>query len=248
MIAETKRFTRGFILYGYTSSFVELARRLAEAGVTLPIKAVVATGESLREADRALVERELNTIFVLTYATWEVKWIGHECEHKNIHINEEYVYVEIVDESGTPLPLGKEGRVVVTSFDSEAMPFIRYATGDRGVLSDEPCPCGRTLRRMSVSGRQTDVVETVGRHVPLFELSTAFDTYAEAVRQYQITQTSTLAFSIKVVATHDFQRLRPSLENKLVRVLHPEARITWDIVEEIPQAPSGKAKYFMRTF
>lgn len=103
-IEMTEKFTRGFVLYGYTSSFVELARRLREVDVSLPIRAVVATGENMRESDRELVERELDTPFFLTYATWEVKWIGHECEYRNCHINEEYVYVETVDENDKPLP------------------------------------------------------------------------------------------------------------------------------------------------
>lgn len=247
-IEMTKKFTHGFVIYGYTSSFVELARRLSNAGVSLPIKAVVATGENVRESDRALVEKELNTKFVLTYATWEVKWIGHECEHRNCHINEEYVYVEIVDNDGAPLPPGAEGRIVVTSFESEAMPFIRYATGDRGVVSAEPCPCGRTLKTIRVSGRQSEIIETPGRVVPLFDVSTAFDTFARSVRQYQIDQTGLNAFNIRVIATKAFEQEREALHQKLVRILHPDVRITWIVVDEIPQAASGKAKYFIRSF
>ena len=248
LVELTKKFTRGFVLYGYTSSFVELARQLRAAGVRLPIKAVVATGESVRASDRAEVERELDTKMFLTYATWEVKWIGHECEYHNCHINEEYVYVEIVDESGKPVPNGQEGQILVTSFESEAMPFIRYSTGDRGVVSHDPCRCGRTLQTIRVSGRQSNVIDMPGRFVPLFDVSTAFDTFARSVRQYQIIQSGPLSFTIKIVVTHAFEESRENLHRTLQRVLHPNAKIAFEIVEDIPQAPSGKAVYFLRSF
>lgn len=238
-----------FALYGYTSSMTELARRVREASISLPIRAIVATGEGVREADRAYIEENLCTKFHLTYATWEVKWIGHECEFRRCHINEEYVYIEIADEEGNPLPVGQEGRILVTSFDSEAMPFIRYALGDRGIISEKPCPCGRTLRTIQVFGRQSDIIAMPdGRVVPLFDISTAFDTHAQAVRQYQITQTGGYTFRIRIVPGPQYEKMRDSLHLKLVNILHPKASVVWEVVVDIPQAPSGKAAYFVRDF
>jgi phenylacetate-CoA ligase len=227
----------------------ELARRVSETGKPLPVRAIVATGENLHEKDRAYVEETLNIKFFLTYATWEVKWIGHECSERRIHINEEYVYVEIVDADGRVLPVGEEGRVVVTSFDSEAMPFIRYVLGDRGCISEEYCPCGKTSRTIKIFGRQSDIIELPdNRIVPLFDVVTAFDTYATAVRQYRIFQKSPKAFRVQIVAGPTFESQSESLSIRLRNILHPEADIEWDIVDFIPQAPSGKAKYFIREY
>lgn len=237
------------VLYGYTSSMRELARRVHETGISLPIRAIVATGESVREADRTYIEEHLHTKFILTYATWEVKWVGHECEYHNMHINEEYVFVEIVDENGTPLPSGVEGRILITSFDSEAMPFIRYAVGDRGVISEEPCPCKRTLRTIKMFGRQTDIIQLPdNRIVPLFDVSTAFDTFALAVQQYQILQTGENSFRIKVIAGPKYEEQRERLHARMVGILHPDVSIEWETVDDISEAPSGKAAYFIRAF
>lgn len=241
-------FRRDFILYGYVSSMSELARRVSERGIRLPLRAIVATGENLREDDRNYIEERLQTRFFLTYATWEVKWIGHECQYRRIHINEEYVYVEILDEQGKSLPRDSEGEIVVTSFDSEAMPFIRYALGDRGSISEDMCPCGRSTRTIRLFGRQTDVIDLPdGRRVPLFDLSTAFDTFAGAVRQYRIVQMGLGAFRIQVVPGPEFEQEQERLTVRLISILHPKATIEWELLDFIPQAPSGKARYFERS-
>lgn len=247
-VALVRSLRSPFVLYGYSSSMVELARRLAERGAHIPLRAIVATGEGIRESDRAFIESALDTRFFLTYATWEVKWIGHECAYRRCHLNEEYVYVEILGDHDEVLPDGAEGRIVVTSFESESMPFVRYAVGDRGVISREQCPCGRTSRTIQVYGRTSDIIELPGgRVVPLFDVSTAFDKFASSVRQYRVTQISLSAFRVQLVVTSvfnpDVQRM---LESHLIALLHPEVSITWEISDEIVSAPSGKAAYFVR--
>jgi phenylacetate-CoA ligase len=209
----------------------------------------VATGESMRDSDRDYIEKTLRADLFLTYATWEVKWIAHECTERRYHINEEYVYVEIVDDAGQPLLPEQEGRIVVTSFDSESMPFVRYALGDRGKISEEFCPCGRTSRTISVLGRQTDIIEMPGRLVPLFDVSTSFDTFASAVQQYRIVQKAPLTFFIQIVAGPMWsETMKKALDERLASMLHPEASIEFEVVTEIQQAESGKAAYFSRAY
>ena len=81
---------------------------------------------------------------------------GVECEALDgYHMREADLYYEIVDpESGIPLPDGETGEVVFTTLTRQAMPLIRYRTGDLASFFPSPCPCGTTLRRMSpVAGR-----------------------------------------------------------------------------------------------
>jgi phenylacetate-CoA ligase len=59
-------------------------------------------------------------------------------------------------ESGRPLPDGEEGELVLTTLSKQAMPMIRYRTRDITALSTDPCPCGRTVRRMARIGRRSD--------------------------------------------------------------------------------------------
>ena len=81
---------------------------------------------------------------------------GVECEALDgYHMREADLYYEIVDpESGKPVPDGETGEVVFTTLTRQAMPLIRYRTGDLASFFPSACPCGTTLRRMSpVAGR-----------------------------------------------------------------------------------------------
>lgn len=81
---------------------------------------------------------------------------GVECPaHDGYHLRELDLLFEIVDmESGEPLPDGEEGELVVTTLTREAMPLIRYKTGDAASMLSGPCRCGSPLRRLSrIRGR-----------------------------------------------------------------------------------------------
>ena len=76
------------------------------------------------------------------------------CEaHAGMHLRENHVIAEIVDESGAPLPEGEWGELVITTIGMEAMPLIRYRTGDRARIVPGVCPCGSEIRRLDVASR-----------------------------------------------------------------------------------------------
>jgi phenylacetate-CoA ligase len=243
------RFPQGFMLYGYASSVLEVARQVEKEHIALPLRATLATGESVGEADRKYLERVTGVPFYSVYASREAGYLASECEERRLHLSEEWALVEIVDEHGIPLSSDKEGRVVVTVFDNITMPFIRYELGDRGTISEELCPCGRTSRTIRFRGRSAEMIETEGgRTVALLDVTSMIDRFWEAVRQFHIIQTGTLSFVIKVVPGPAFNVDKERLELLLIQLLHPEAQITWEKTEEIPEAKSGKAVYFTRDF
>lgn len=61
------------------------------------------------------------------------------------HVHPELIIVEIIGEDGLPVPDGETGEIVVTTLGVEAMPLLRFRTGDVAAKITEPCPCGRTL-------------------------------------------------------------------------------------------------------
>jgi phenylacetate-CoA ligase len=94
--------------------------------------------------------------------------VAGECLQQNgLHINEDHFLVEVVDpETLQPVKLGDVGELVITTLTKEAFPMIRYRTRDLTRLMPEPCPCGRTLRRMSrVMGRTDDMLIIRGVNV-----------------------------------------------------------------------------------
>ncbi len=244
-----KRFKRGFILYGYTSWVVELARRLEQHAIDLPIRAVMVAGEHLMQSDRAYIERVMGAELFTLYASREVGFLGFECERHRMHLNEEWAYIEVVDSHGHALPKGREGRIIVTTFDNEIMPFIRYEVGDVGSISDSPCACGRTLYTLTFKGRTSELIEFEdGRVISLLDIAHAIGAYRDAIRQFQIIQNGALSFVFRVVPGPSFASHRDDLEQLMVRLLHHRVQVRWEFIEGIPEASSGKAVYFLRDF
>ena len=84
-----------------------------------------------------------------------------------MHLNEDHFFPEVIDPgSGALLPPGELGELVLTTLTREATPLVRFRTGDLVRLDYAPCPCGRTLARMSrIAGRCDEVVIVKGINI-----------------------------------------------------------------------------------
>lgn len=234
------------ILFALSSWVVEVFHLLREERMSLPIRAVIAFGETLRDAQREEIEKTAGIRVSTQYALAELGRLAFECPSRRLHINEEWAHLEIVDDSGKPLPRGEEGRVTVTMFDNFVMPFIRYDTGDRGSIHEEPCPCGRTLRTLSFTGRSISLLTFAdGRTVSLVDIASVFDRYLTAIRQFQIVRTGDLSFIMQIIADRRFEELKDTIESHLRRVIHPHAQIAWKTTDALSEGPNGKALYFV---
>ncbi len=94
--------------------------------------------------------------------------VSSNCKYsKLLHINEDHFYPEIIDpKTGEVLPEGEVGELVITTLTKQALPIIRYRTGDITSLDHSPCKCGRTLVRMkSIIGRSDDMLIVNGVNV-----------------------------------------------------------------------------------
>jgi len=94
--------------------------------------------------------------------------VSCSCKHSELlHIFEDHFYPEIVDpKTGEPIEDGQRGELVITSLTKQALPIIRYKTGDITSLTRSPCKCGRTMVRMeSVVGRADDMMIINGVNV-----------------------------------------------------------------------------------
>lgn len=94
--------------------------------------------------------------------------VAGECQElAGMHINEDWFIPEIIDpETEEVLPPGEKGELVITCLGKEALPLVRYRTGDITRLMYEPCRCGRTTVRMeNISGRADDMLVIRGVNV-----------------------------------------------------------------------------------
>ena len=93
------------------------------------------TGQRLEPDDRKTIERVLALLTVNQYALREVWAVGTAIGDDTLEPLEDNVCIEIVSDDGSPVPMDQSGRIVVTNLNLRLMPFVRYDTGDRGVLS-----------------------------------------------------------------------------------------------------------------
>ncbi|MEU5992895.1 phenylacetate--CoA ligase [Spirillospora sp. NPDC047418] len=150
---------------------LRLGEAVAEAGVELPaLKAGVFGAEPWSEELRTAIEAVLPIKAVDIYGLSEVigPGVATEClEQDGLHVNEDHFIVEAVDPStGDPVEDGAPGELVFTTPTKQALPLLRYRTGDIASLTRGECPCGRTLVRMSkVLGRADDMLVVRGVNV-----------------------------------------------------------------------------------
>jgi phenylacetate-CoA ligase len=134
-------------------------------------------GEPWSEPMRGQIETALGLRAVNFYGLSEMCGPGVAVEcldvRDGLHVQEDHFLVEVIDpEDGRPLPPGREGELVFTTLTKEAMPLLRYRTGDFGSLIDGPCACGRTQVRVTgLRGRRDDmlIVRGVNLHPSLVE-------------------------------------------------------------------------------
>jgi phenylacetate-CoA ligase len=115
--------------------------------------------------------------------------VAVECpSHDGLHIFEDHFLPEVIDpESGERLPWGSTGELVLTALSREALPLLRYRTRDRVRLWADPCPCGRTLARMSrVLGRTDDMLVIRGVNVFPSQIESALLQVGGLAPQYLI--------------------------------------------------------------
>ncbi len=132
---------------------------------TLALKTLILAGESIDTESRKKLEETLQVKIWLHYGLSEVPGpaIGFECnQNEGLHMNEDHFLPEIVDpHSGTVLPEGEAGELVLTTLTTRAFPLIRLKTGDRARIINKPCGCGIDLKRIEWTGERTDDLITL---------------------------------------------------------------------------------------
>ncbi len=122
--------------------------------------------EMVPESLRPELGERFGMIIRQGYGTADIRCLGYECVEKNgMHVPDDKI-VEIVDpEAGNQLDPGKTGEIVATSFN-KVYPLIRFGTGDLSILSEAPCPCGRTSPRLvKILGRVDQATKVRGLFV-----------------------------------------------------------------------------------
>ena len=180
------------------------------------------TGESAPPADLRRLRDEEGILVQTLYRSAEALKIAFSCEEQDgMHIHPDLVHLSIVDETGRRLPPGEPGDIVLSNLMNRATVLLNYRIGDRGVLADAPCPCGRTFPLLQrLEGRTGHVLRLpCGRVVENSALEGALNDRDDVAR-YQIVQTGRrFEIRIRPAAGAELDAMRPEIEARYRRLL-----------------------------
>ncbi len=176
----------------YALYFAEVAEELGVDPRELDLSVVLYGAEPCTEPMREEIETRLGATGIENYGLSELigPGVAVECHEAQdgLHIWEDHFYPEVIDpETGEPLPEGEEGELVLTSLSKEALPVLRYRTGDVTSLTTEECDCGRTMVRMDgVTGRADDLLIVRGVNLYPSQIEDVVLEFDDVAPQYRI--------------------------------------------------------------
>jgi len=141
-----------------------------------------------------LREKLQSMLYIDAYDTYGISEImgpgvASECKEKNgLHLFEDHYIAEIINpETGEVLPQGETGELVLTTITKEAVPMIRYRTGDLTRIVEDACACGRTSARLSrITGRSDDMFIIHGIKIFPSQIETILSQVEHTQPHYQL--------------------------------------------------------------
>ena len=241
----------------YALRIKEVAENIGIDPKSLPLRIGCFGAEPWSDNTRKRLEDAFDIKAYDSYGLSEMNGPGvaFECEEQNgLHIWFDHYFVEVVDENGEAVGEGEKGELVLTSLTKEAMPLIRYKTGDITYLMDyERCSCGRTHPKISrILGRADDMIVVRGINVYPSQIEHVLMNIPEVGDHFQviITRNGTLdEITVRVemrdeIFTGELSDFR-RIQEKIVRALQKELniRVNVDLVERgTLERFKGKAK------
>ena len=232
-----------------------LAQAFAERGVTpaeISLRFAVLGAEPWTDEIRREIDAGLGVASSNIYGLSEVIGPGVSCEcveaRAGMHVNEDHFLPEIVDvETGKPVGDGEEGVLVFTTLTKQALPLIRYWTGDITSLSSAPCACGRTLVRMGrIKGRADDMLIIRGVNVYPTQVEAALLQLVELTPNYRIivSRTGTLDdAAVEVEVAEELvgdRNLRSRAERALRETIGCSIAVVLQPPGSVPRSEGGK--------
>ena len=246
-IREIRAF-RPRMIFGYPSALAHIAEYAKASGQRLDdlgVQVAFVTSEMLYGEQRAQISAAFGCSVANGYGGRDAGFIAHECPSGGMHISAEDIIVEIVDAEGHALSAGEPGEIVVTHLATADFPFIRYRTGDIGILDDAQCQCGRGLPMLKeIQGRTSDFVVAADGTV-MHGLALVYIVRDLAgVKQFKIIQESLELTRVQLVTDAAFDTASLILiEQGFKARLGSEVRIVAEQVARIAPEKSGKFRY-----
>lgn len=208
-------------------------------------------GETWSEPLRRRIEELFGLVACDVYGLSECfgPGVGYECTHKDgLHLSEDHFLAEVVDpQTGRPLPEGEMGELVLTTLTKQAMPLLRYRTGDLTRFLPKRCACGRTMRRIErIRGRADDMLIVRGVNLYPSEVERVLLQTPEVSSEYRLVlerpgAMDQLTLEVELAARAAEGALAERIQGQLKRELGVTAIVRLVPPGTLPRA-EGKAK------
>lgn len=233
-------------------AYASMARLLADEQLAgrlhVAPKAVMSASEVLTSDARAKIRAAWGVEPFDVYAATETAGIASECSlHRGLHLYEDLVITEIVDERNRPVPPGVYGaKILVTVLFAHTLPLIRYEMSDSLALAEMPCPCGRAFRTvLPPRGRQEDSLDLPavrGGKVRLHPIVVHAVLEAVVARAWQVVnEDGDMRILLEGAAREVDAALMRALDRALREAGGAARRISVEHVDAIPKTALGKA-------
>jgi len=229
------------ILRGYPSFWNTIAEYILFNNIKLEfkVKGVNLTAEMCSSEQMKNIEKAFSTMVYFEYGHSEMSVYCYTHDSSYIYKSSPiYGYVEVIKDNGKSAEINEEGEIIVTSFCNRGMPFIRYKTGDRGIVSDR---IGGIVYFSKILGRTQDYVISKD-YQKVFLTALIFGQHLKAfknISKWQLIQNEIGKLNIKIMKLKEYsQEDENEIQAKIQNITNIE--LNFDYVDDIPLTQSGK--------
>ena len=220
------------------------------------VKGVVCIGESLRNQDfsntllaEKIAEKWKGIKLYSTYASTEMSTTFTECEYQQGgHHHPELIITEVLDDVGNRVGENESGELTITTLGVEAMPLVRFRTGDIVTMHTETCACGRNTARVSpVLGRKQQMIKYKGTTLyppVLMDLLTNFEEIENYIIEISTNSILTDEILIRIGTRTPTEALKERISNHFRAKIRVVPKIEYCDIAELERElyPLGSRK------
>ena len=220
------------------------------------VKGVVCIGESLRNQDfsntllaEKIAEKWKGIKLYSTYASTEMSTTFTECEYQQGgHHHPELIITEVLDDAGNRVGENESGELTITTLGVEAMPLVRFRTGDIVTMHTETCACGRNTARVSpVLGRKQQMIKYKGTTLyppVLMDLLTNFEEIENYIIEISTNSILTDEILIRIGTRTPTEALKERISNHFRAKIRVVPKIEYCDIAELERElyPLGSRK------
>lgn len=255
-IAREVLAVRPHLVMGYPVVLRAILRVLNDeelARLRRSLRMVMTDSELLTDEVAQLFTERFGVPVFDEYSAYEVLTVSTGCVAGSMHVDEDRVWLEIVDDDGRPVPDGVAGSVVVTHFRERAMPLPRYQLGDRAMIVTGECSCGNRFRRMKlVDGRTNAFVTLPGGRRVYSGVFLSLAMYAQGVAECMIRQDATGAITVHLVPQEPtdagFADAARAFGEKFHELVDAPVELRFVRTDRIELTPGGKGRFVESEF